>query len=393
MFTSPTSSTGAIIFEIVVLLLVAAIIGFVVAYFMVKNRWEAEKLLLKGEIKQIRDQLELAQSEAAKFNQGWSECKKRRAELEPLVQQVKDLKNKKVLLEQSLANSRSSGEEMKRELARHAAEASRMEGELARLQEEKAELAVALTACEKKVNTRGGVIPPAGVVGPIRGRKSKKTTAAKSARKTADTQKVGTKSVAAAAKRPATSMKSAAKKTASSSKTVAKKTTTKKTATSKKTTAKKTAAKKSATKKSSPKKTTTTKAATTKKAAAAKSASTKKATPAKKKTVAAKKKPAAKKPKRTQAEQLAAVAAKKDTINFGRIGVATAKDKEDLKKISGIGPFIEAKLNALGIYTFQQISKFNKEDKQKVNEAIEFFPGRVERDDWVGQAKGFLKSS
>ena len=75
------------------------------------------------------------------------------------------------------------------------------------------------------------------------------------------------------------------------------------------------------------------------------------------------------------------------SINFERIGIATESEKDDLKEIKGIGPFIEEKLNALGIYTFRQISKFVSEDEDKVNEAIEFFPGRIKRDDWKGQAK------
>lgn len=74
-------------------------------------------------------------------------------------------------------------------------------------------------------------------------------------------------------------------------------------------------------------------------------------------------------------------------INFERIGIASEKEKEDLKIIGGIGPFIEKKLNALGIFTYKQIANFTDEDREKVNEAIEFFPGRIMRDDWIGQAK------
>ncbi len=61
--------------------------------------------------------------------------------------------------------------------------------------------------------------------------------------------------------------------------------------------------------------------------------------------------------------------------------------KDDLKQIHGVGPFIEKKLNNLGIYTFEQISDFNIETINKVTDAIEFFPGRIERDNWVKQAK------
>lgn len=60
--------------------------------------------------------------------------------------------------------------------------------------------------------------------------------------------------------------------------------------------------------------------------------------------------------------------------------------KDDLQKINGIGPAIEKKLNGIGIYNYNQISKFKSDDIIKITEQIKFFPGRIERDDWVGQA-------
>lgn len=73
---------------------------------------------------------------------------------------------------------------------------------------------------------------------------------------------------------------------------------------------------------------------------------------------------------------------------FGnRISIASPNEKDDLKKINGIGPFIEQKLNDIGIYTFKQISEFDNELVEQVTDAIQFFPGRINRDDWVGQAK------
>ncbi|MED5485400.1 MAG: putative Ig domain-containing protein, partial [Candidatus Thermoplasmatota archaeon] len=66
-------------------------------------------------------------------------------------------------------------------------------------------------------------------------------------------------------------------------------------------------------------------------------------------------------------------------------------NKDDLQRTKGIGPFIEEKLNALGIYTFLQVSKMDEELEDQVNVAIEFFPGRVKRDQWVNQAKMFVE--
>ncbi|MEZ4772769.1 MAG: hypothetical protein R3D00_06255 [Bacteroidia bacterium] len=85
------------------------------------------------------------------------------------------------------------------------------------------------------------------------------------------------------------------------------------------------------------------------------------------------------------------IQARAQEINFDRIGVASVSDKDDLKLIKGIGPFIEKKLNSIGIFTFLQISKFTAEDEEKVNEVIEFFPGRIRRDEWSRQAKQFDK--
>ncbi len=72
---------------------------------------------------------------------------------------------------------------------------------------------------------------------------------------------------------------------------------------------------------------------------------------------------------------------------FGhKIPIATAAEKNDLQVIDGIGPFIEEQLNAVGIFTFEQISSFDKEAMNLVTDAIQFFPGRIKRDDWKGQA-------
>ena len=93
-----------------------------------------------------------------------------------------------------------------------------------------------------------------------------------------------------------------------------------------------------------------------------------------------------------KAEDLERIAAKADGIDFGILGVATIGQKDDLQQIKGIGPFIEEKLNALGIMTFEQISKMTPEIEEEVNVAIEFFMGRVKRDEWVRQATELRES-
>lgn len=80
-------------------------------------------------------------------------------------------------------------------------------------------------------------------------------------------------------------------------------------------------------------------------------------------------------------------------LNFSNIGHARPEAKDDLKQIAGIGPFIEEKLNTIGIYTYSQLSKMNDEEIDAITELIEFFPGRIKRDDWKGQAKNLLENS
>ena len=92
-----------------------------------------------------------------------------------------------------------------------------------------------------------------------------------------------------------------------------------------------------------------------------------------------------------QAEELERIAQKAEGIDFDILGIAKSSDRDDLQVIKGIGPFIAEKLYALGIYTFSQVSKMTPEIEEQVNVAIEFFPGRVKRDEWAKQAKELAK--
>ena len=64
---------------------------------------------------------------------------------------------------------------------------------------------------------------------------------------------------------------------------------------------------------------------------------------------------------------------------------------DDLKKITGVGPKLEQTLNELGIWHYEQIAKLKKKDITWVDERLRF-KGRIERDDWVGQAKELAKN-
>lgn len=109
----------------------------------------------------------------------------------------------------------------------------------------------------------------------------------------------------------------------------------------------------------------------------------KKKAPAKKKAV---KKPAVKKaPVKKAAAKKAA--APKVLYTDG----PTDGAPDDLKLIKGIGPKFEGDLNGKGIYYFRQIAAWKKKDVELVENIIDSIPGRIERDEWVPQAKGLAK--
>ena len=62
-------------------------------------------------------------------------------------------------------------------------------------------------------------------------------------------------------------------------------------------------------------------------------------------------------------------------------------EPDDLKRIKGVGPKLEALLHSLGIYHFDQIAAWSPDEIAWVDSNLEGFSGRVTRDDWVGQAR------
>lgn len=59
---------------------------------------------------------------------------------------------------------------------------------------------------------------------------------------------------------------------------------------------------------------------------------------------------------------------------------------DDLKRIKGIGPKIEGTLNSLGIFHFYQIADWNDDNKDWIDGYLRF-KGRIDREDWINQAK------
>lgn len=123
------------------------------------------------------------------------------------------------------------------------------------------------------------------------------------------------------------------------------------------------------------------------KAKPAKKMADKKASPKKSETVAPKSaKPISKKATSKTAD-------KKSTKSTGPLRLNKPQGKaDDLKLISGVGPKLEQTLNSLGFWHFSQIAVWKKADVAIVDNELSF-KGRIERDDWIKQAKKLAKQS
>ena len=71
----------------------------------------------------------------------------------------------------------------------------------------------------------------------------------------------------------------------------------------------------------------------------------------------------------------------------GPFAVAPEGPADDLKRISGVGPKLEAMLNDEGITTFAQLAELDEDQVEDLQARLPQFPGRIQRDDWVGQAQ------
>jgi large subunit ribosomal protein L19 len=64
-------------------------------------------------------------------------------------------------------------------------------------------------------------------------------------------------------------------------------------------------------------------------------------------------------------------------------------EPNDLTQITGVNTELTARLTQLGVIKFEQIANFSDDDIANVDEALNL-SGRIEKDDWVGQAQKLL---
>ena len=94
------------------------------------------------------------------------------------------------------------------------------------------------------------------------------------------------------------------------------------------------------------------------------------------------KKPSAKKPAAKTQKPKAEPAAEAEAPAFTR----PDGEPDDLKKLPGVGPATEKKLNALGVTQYAQIAAFTAEEIEQVDAALNL-KGKIEQDDWPALAK------
>lgn len=92
-----------------------------------------------------------------------------------------------------------------------------------------------------------------------------------------------------------------------------------------------------------------------------------------------------------------ALPAARVTASAGAVEIAPAPEpafalsptprRDDLKRIHGIGPKFERKLNDLGINTFRQVALWSQVDIESVAAQIQAFPERIRHQNWMRSAK------
>jgi predicted flap endonuclease-1-like 5' DNA nuclease len=64
---------------------------------------------------------------------------------------------------------------------------------------------------------------------------------------------------------------------------------------------------------------------------------------------------------------------------------------DDLRRIRGIGPSMERTLQGIGIVSYRQLALLDGAELERVRGELTDFRGRIEREDWVGQARALYR--
>ncbi|MEM6323183.1 MAG: 50S ribosomal protein L21 [Pseudomonadota bacterium] len=86
------------------------------------------------------------------------------------------------------------------------------------------------------------------------------------------------------------------------------------------------------------------------------------------------------------AEEAAPAPAAEGTRPDNLLTEARGGQPDDLKKISGVGPKLEGLLHENGVFHFDQIAAWGSDEIAYMDDKLSF-KGRIERDNWIEQAK------
>ena len=105
-------------------------------------------------------------------------------------------------------------------------------------------------------------------------------------------------------------------------------------------------------------------------------------------------KPAAKPAKKAAPKKAAKAAAEQVSDDFKPEMLKAARDgqADNLQDINGIGPKLESTLHGLGVYHFDQIAKWDRDQVAWVDGKLSF-KGRIDREEWIPQAQGLMGST
>ena len=85
------------------------------------------------------------------------------------------------------------------------------------------------------------------------------------------------------------------------------------------------------------------------------------------------------------------VGKRRDSIDWKKIGEFGGSSSDDLTLINGIDEFTQKKLNSLGVFSYEQLSRMDSNTAKNVNDALEMLPGKVIEMDWTKQAITMLE--
>ncbi len=99
-----------------------------------------------------------------------------------------------------------------------------------------------------------------------------------------------------------------------------------------------------------------------------------------------------KKPKTTAAQKTKTAAKPRSKAAPSSKRSSRSSARDDLKLIKGIGPQNEKRLNAIKVTRFEHVAAWSKKEQADIGLRLAF-PGRIEREEWVKQAKILAKKA